>query len=105
MNLLDQEKMSFIIKEVLYCYRVMLFRLKNVRATYQRLVNKMFVEKIGRTMEVYVNDIMVNSLTVEQHIQDLADTFAALKLYNMKLNPKKCIFGVEVDKLLGFVVS
>ena len=64
--------MAFIIKDGLYYYKVMSFRLKNAGATYQRLVNKIFSNKIGRTMEVYVDDIMVKSLTVEQHINELA---------------------------------
>ena len=59
------------------------FRLKNVGATYQRLVNKVFADKIGRSMEVYVDDMLVKNPTVEQHIKDLAETFASLRLYNM----------------------
>ena len=81
------------------------FRLKNAGATYQRLVNKVFVDKIGRTMEVYVDDMLVKIPTIERHIQDLSDTFAALQLYDMKLNPKKCTFRVEADKFLGYMVS
>ena len=83
----------------------MLFGLKNTGATYQRLVNKVFADKIGRSMEVYMDDMLVKSLTIKQHIKDLADTFASLRLYNMKLNPEKCTFGVEADKFLGFIVS
>ena len=101
----DQEKTVFITKEGLYCYKVMPFRLKNAGATYQRLVNKIFDEKIGRSMEVYVDDVLVKSPTIEQHIKDLADTFASLRLYNMRLNPEKCTFGVEAGKFLGFMIS
>ena len=68
-------------------------------------MNKVFIDKIGWTMEAYVDDMMVKSLTVEQHIRDLEDTFAALRLYNMNLNPKKYMFGVEVEKFLGFIRS
>ena len=53
----DQEKTTFIMSQGLYCYKVMPFELKNVGATYQRLVNKMFSKQIGRNMEVYVNEI------------------------------------------------
>ena len=56
----------------------MSFGLKNVGAIYQRLVNKVFSNKIGRTMEVYVDDMLVKSSTLEQHINDLADTFSSL---------------------------
>ena len=65
MNLPDQEKTTFIAEEGLYCYKAMSFGLKNVRATYQRQINKMFTDKIGRTMEAYVDNIMVKSLTEE----------------------------------------
>ena len=70
----DQEKTAFITEKSLYCYKVMLFRLKNTGATYQRLVNKVFADKIGRSMEVSVDDMLVKSPTIEQHIKDLADT-------------------------------
>ena len=50
----DEEKIAFITNHGLYCYRVMPFSLKNTGATYQRLVNKIFKEQIGRNMEVYV---------------------------------------------------
>ena len=101
----DQEKTAFITEEGLYCYKVMPFGLKNAGATYQRLVNKVFANKIGHSMEVYVDDMLVKSPTIEQHITDLADTFASLRLYNMRLNPEKCTFGVEAGKFLGFMVS
>ena len=84
----DQKKTAFITEEGLYCYKVMPFGLKNAGATYQRLVNKVFADKIGRSMEVYVDDMLVKSPTVEQHIKDLTETFASLRMYNMRLNPK-----------------
>ena len=82
----------------------MSFGLKNVGATYQRLMNKIFPNKIGKTMEVYVDNMLVKSLTIEQHIEDLTDTFASLRLFNMRLNPEKWIFGIEAGKFLGFIV-
>ena len=54
----------------------MSFELKNAGAIYQLLVNKVFVDKIGWTMEVYDDDMLVKSSTVEQHTDDLAITFA-----------------------------
>ena len=55
----DQEKTAFVTSQGLYCYKVMPFRLKNVGATYQQLVNQMFSKQIGRNMEVYVDDMLV----------------------------------------------
>ena len=74
----DQEKTAFITSQGLYCYRVMPFELKNLGATYQRLVNKMF-NKIGRNMEVYMDNMLVKSKKELAHLDDLKETFATLK--------------------------
>ncbi|XP_059458240.1 uncharacterized protein LOC132187819 [Corylus avellana] len=101
----DREKTAFITDRGLYCYKVMPFGLKNAGATYQRLVNKMFRDQIGRNMEVYVDDMLVKSVLPQDHILDLQETFATLKKYGMKLNPSKCAFGVSSGKFLGYMVS
>ena len=101
----DQEKIAFITSQGLYCYKVMPFGLKNAGATYQRLVNKMFSKQIGRSMEVYVDDMLVKSKEELTHLDDLKETFATLRQYRMKLNPSKCAFGVASGKFLGFMVS
>ena len=101
----NQEKTSFITSQGLYCDKVMPYGLKNARATYQRLVNKMFSKQIGRNMEVYVDDMLVKSKEELTHLDDLKETFTTLKQYQMKLNPVKCVFGVASGKFLGFMVS
>ena len=83
----------------------MSFGLKNVGATYQRLVNRMFSKQIGRNMEVYVDDMLVKSREELAHLDDLKETFTTLKQYQMKLNPAKCVFGVASGKFLGFMAS
>ncbi|KAK0598350.1 hypothetical protein LWI29_033921 [Acer saccharum] len=57
----DQDKTSFITRLGLYCYKVMPFGLKNAGATYQRLVNKLFKQQIGRSMEVYIDNMITKS--------------------------------------------
>ena len=57
----NQEKMSFISPEANYHYMVMLFGLKNIGATYQRMMTRMFREKISHTVEVYIDDMVVKS--------------------------------------------
>ena len=101
----DQEKTAFVTSQGLYYYRVMLFGLKNVGATYQRLVNEMFKKQIGRNVEVYVDDMLVKSRKEKDHLDDLKETFNTLRQYHMKLNPSKCAFGVSSGKFLGFIVS
>src|SRR5579883_3147148 len=60
---------------------------------------------MSTNVEAYVNDIMVKSKKADNLIADLEETFANLRRFKIKLNPKKCIFGVPKGKLLGFVVS
>jgi hypothetical protein len=105
MSELDKEKNSFITDQGLYCYNMMSFGLKNAGATYQRLVNRMFRDQIGRNVEVYVDDMLVKSRKATNHLTDLEETFDTLRRYRMKLNPAKCAFGVSSGKFLGFMVS
>ena len=56
-------------------------------------------------MEVYIDDMLVKSTTVELHIGHLSEAFQILRNYNMKLNPAKCAFGVSAGKFLGFIVN
>ena len=67
----DQEKTSFVTSQGLFCYKVMPFGLKNVGATYQRLVNHMFRPQIGWNVEVYVDDMLVKSWDEKKYLDDL----------------------------------
>ncbi|XP_040361830.1 uncharacterized protein LOC121049226 [Rosa chinensis] len=100
MNQANEEHTTFTTDKGLYCYQVMPFGLKNASATYQRLVNSMFEEVIGTIMEVYVDDMLVKSLTSEDHVTNLSIVFTIILRNGMRLNPQKCIFGVEVGKFL-----
>ncbi|CAL8990805.1 unnamed protein product [Prunus brigantina] len=75
----DKAKTSFIIERGTYCNKVMPFGLKNARATYQRLVNKIFKEQIGKTMEVYVDDMRVRAPKCADHLKNLAEAFSLLR--------------------------
>ncbi|XP_058189300.1 uncharacterized protein LOC131306887 [Rhododendron vialii] len=86
-------------------YIVTKFGLKNVGATYQRLVNKMFKQKIRCNVEVYMDDMLVKSAKAHNHVADLEETFQVLRKYQMKLNSIKCAFGISSGKFLGFMVS
>ena len=101
----DAEKTSFITLHGLYCYNVMPFGLKNVGATYQRLVTKMFRPLLGSTMEFYIDDMLVKSKKRPDHATHLQQAFDLLREYGMKLNPLKCAFGVSASRFLGFMVT
>lgn len=101
----DQEKTTFITNQGLYCYKVMPFGLKNAGATYQRLVNCVFHNQIGWNAKVYVDDKLVKSRQIVNHLADLEETFNTFWKYNMKLNRSKCMFVVPYGKFLGFIMS
>ena len=87
-----------------YEYVVMPFGLKNASAPYQRAMNAIFHDLIGHSMEVYINDIVVKSKTEEQHLVDHRHTLTRMRTHKLKMNPKKCAFGVRSDTFLGFLV-
>ena len=101
----DKSKTAFITDRGTYCYRVMPFGLRNAGATYQRLMNYMFQNQIGGTVEVYVDDLIIKSTKEEDHPNDLREVFGIFRNSGMKLNPDKCAFGIKAGKFLGFMVS
>ena len=105
MHMPDEEKIAFITSHGLYCYNVMPFGLKNVGATYQRLVTKMFRPLLGKTIEVYIDDMLVKSKERLDHAKHHQEAFELLKAYGMKLKPSKCAFRVSAGRLLGFMVT
>ncbi|GKA82530.1 reverse transcriptase domain-containing protein [Tanacetum coccineum] len=101
----DEEKTAFITNQGIFCYTKMPFGLRNAGATYQRLVDKTFHGQIGRNLEVYVDDLVIKSRTEDEVVRDIEETFKTLRKINMKLNPKKCTFGVEEGMFLGYQVN
>ncbi|XP_042472438.1 uncharacterized protein LOC122055117 [Zingiber officinale] len=101
----DQEKVSFITADDTYCYNVMPFELKNADATYQRLMNKVFRKQIGRNLEVYVDDILIKSLRAVNLCAYIEETFHTLRMYGVKLNPQKYLFGAKSGRFLGYIVT
>ncbi|GJZ32222.1 reverse transcriptase domain-containing protein [Tanacetum coccineum] len=81
------------------------FCLKNAGATYQRLLDKAFDSQVGRNIEVYVDDLVIKSYTEAEMLRDIDETFRMLRKINMKLNPKKCIFGAVEGMFLGYMIS
>nr|KYP41901.1 Transposon Ty3-I Gag-Pol polyprotein [Cajanus cajan] len=100
----DEEKTAFITESANFCYKVMPFGLKNAGATYQRLMNKVFQGQIGRNIEIYVDDMVVKSNSLAEHLTDLTEIFSELRKHNMRLNPEKCTFGVKGGKCMGFML-
>ena len=101
----DQEKTSFVTPIRNYHYKVMPFGLKNAGSTYQRMMTKMFESQMGKNIEVYIDDMVVKSKIVFEHIGDLTNIFEILRRHKLRLNVSKCSFGVGLGKFLGYMVT
>jgi hypothetical protein len=101
----DEEKIAFITPYRVFCYQVMPFGLKNAGATYQRMMQNCLGSQIGRNIQVYIDDVVITTREEESLISDLAETFDNLCRYKLKINLKKCSFGVSAGQLLWFLVS
>nr|ABB47141.1 retrotransposon protein, putative, unclassified [Oryza sativa Japonica Group] len=88
----------------LFEWVVMTFGLKSAGATYQRAMNYIFHDLIGWLVEVYIDDVVVKSKEIENHIADLRKVFEKTRKYGLKMNPIKCAFGVSAGQFLGFLV-
>jgi len=100
-----ESKITFMTETCNYCYKMMPFGLKNAGATYQRLMDKVPAPMLGRNMQAYIDDMVVTSQERGRHTEDLEELFATISRYRLKLNPGKCIFEVEADKLLVFMLT
>ena len=101
----DQEKTAFVSPDANYHYTVMPFGLKNVEATDQRMMTRMFRDKIGCTVEVYIDDMVVKNKQEVRHIEDLQGVFKVLRQHKLRLNTEKCAFGVGAGKFLGYLIT
>jgi hypothetical protein len=88
----------------LFEYMVMTFGLKNASATYQRAMNYIFHDLIGRLVEIYIDNIVVKSASVEGHLGDLRQVLERTRRFGLRMNPKKCAFGVSASQFMGFLV-
>ena len=101
----NQEKIAFVTPVGNYHYKVMPFGLKNTGSTYQRMMTKMFEPQLGKNVEVYIDDMIVKSKLVSEHIMDLTSIFEILGEHKLRLNASKCSFGVSSWKFLGYMMS
>nr|CAE04481.1 OSJNBa0029L02.22 [Oryza sativa Japonica Group] len=88
----------------LFEWVVMTYGLKSAGATYQRAMNYIYHDLIGWLVEVYINDVVVKSKEIEDHIANLRKVFERTRKYGLKMNLTKCAFGVSTGQFLGFLV-
>ena len=68
-------------------------------------MTKIFRPLMGKTMEVYIDDMFVKSKECPNHTKYLQETFELLRTYDMKLNPLKCAFEISTGKFWGFIIK
>jgi hypothetical protein len=88
----------------LFEWVVMTCGLKNASATYQRAINLIFHDLLRVLMEVYIDDVVVKLVGLEEHMTDLKLSLERMKKYGLWMNPLKCAFGVTSGRFLGFLV-
>ena len=83
----------------------MSFGLKNAGSTYQRMMTRMFEPQLGKNIKIYVDDMVVKSKMVTEHLGDPSDIFDVLRRHKLRLNASKCSFGMGSGKFLGYMVT
>ena len=68
-------------------------------------MTRMFEPQLGKNIEIYVDDMVVKSKVVTEHLEDLVDIFDVLRRHKLHLNASKCPFGVGSSKFLGYMVT
>ena len=101
----DPEKTAFVTPTGNYHYKVIPFGLKNVGSTYQRIMTKIFEPQLGKSIEVYIDNMVVKSKMVSEHVKDLGNIFKILRKHKLHLNASKCSFSVGSGKFLGYMVT
>ena len=101
----DQERTTFVTPIGNYHYKVMPFGLKNARATYQRMMTRLFEPQLRKNVEVYIDDMVVKSKLESKHVNDLGGIFDILRRHKLRLNASKSSLSIRSRKLLGYMVT
>jgi hypothetical protein len=88
----------------LFEWVVMTFGLKNANTTYQRGMNLIFHALLGIIVEIYIDDVIIKSDSMDSHLADLRLALERMSRYGLKMNLLKCAFGVSAGKFLGFII-
>ena len=101
----SKEKTAFIVEDNLFQFKRMAMGLCNAPATFQRTMNFVLRDVLGKKALVYLDDIIIYSKTWEDHLRDLREVFALLKKANFKLKLKKCQFLRQEVNYLGHIIT
>jgi hypothetical protein len=82
----------------------MTFGLKNASAMYQHAMNYIFHDLIVKLVEIYIDNVVVKSVSVEGHLEDLRQVLERTRRFGLRMNPMKCALGVSAGQFSGFLV-
>ncbi|GBG76409.1 hypothetical protein CBR_g22157 [Chara braunii] len=101
----DQHKTAFQTRYGLYRFVVMAFGLSTAPGTFQHTMNRIFHDYLDKFVVVYLDDILIFSKTVEEHVAHLDKVFSLLRQHKFKINGEKCEFGRTRVLYLGHEIS
>jgi len=101
----DEYKTAFRTHQGLYEFLVMPFGLTNAPATFQSLMNTIFAALLRRGVLVFMDNILIYSTTLEEHVKLLAEVFAILEKHQFYIKRSKCVFAQPAVEYLGHVIS
>jgi hypothetical protein len=102
----DMSKTTFCCPGLISLFEwvIMTFGLKNAGATYQRSMNIIFHDLIGIILEIYIDDVIVKSDSMDSYLADLRLALERICRYGLKMNPLKCVFAVSAGKFFRFII-
>lgn len=101
----DREKTAFVTPHGLYEFIRMPFGLKNAPATFQRLMNEILRDFINKICVVYLDDILIFSTSIQEHMKAITDIFKVLETNKLKIQIDKCNFMMKETAFLGHVIT
>jgi hypothetical protein len=100
----DIPKTTFILRYGLYEYTMMSFRLTNASAYFMYLMNKVFIEYLGKFVVVFIDDILIYSKSEEEHQEYLCLVLQKLRDHRLYAKLSKCEFWLKQVALLGHII-